>query len=66
MKATNEEILNSIRNIGSVPQAIYNAVRRVEDDANLATQLKVKKTSHYWNEKEWGIFCDEVRERILQ
>ena len=64
MKATNEQILNSINNTGNVPESIYNAVRSVEDAANLAAQLKVKKTSHHWNKKDWGVFCNEVRARI--
>ncbi len=61
MKATNEQILSSINNKGDVPQEIYNAVRRVEDAANLAAQIKVKKTSQYWNKKDWGVFCNEAR-----
>ena len=66
MKLTNKMILDSInnKNLSGIPNEIYDAVRRAEENASLKVIEITHKTLHFWNRNEWNIFCQEVKKII--
>jgi len=67
-KLTNQEILLIRENRWPIENELdrkkYDAVKFVEDQAEIATINIVKKTIAYWTNSDYHIFCKEVKSLI--
>lgn len=65
LKLTNQEILlikeNSFNIENELDRTKYDAVKFVEARAEVATNNIVKRTIFYWTNKDYQVFCNQVK-----